>query len=273
MPDALPSAKSFAYRLTARRRAKHERAVRRLASSYMAASLRIALATEAESSGPADFVARATQAVATGGAERTRSMLLAVYAAVALPEAAAVASSAGLKWGGREIVQKRDAEERADLWLRRARTFLLARGAQKIRDISAVTAELVRASLARGLADGLGVADMGRRLRKEWAGLTRRRAVRIARTEVTNAAGWGSLEGARTVASSVGLVLDKEWVAARDGRERAEHGEADGQRVPLEEPFVVGGEELMHPGDGSLGASAANLVNCRCAHAFVPRDE
>ena len=245
----------------------------------MGGALRIALSAEKEAAGPAAFVRLATSAVATGGPERTRALLLSVYAAVGIPEAAAVASSAGLKWGVPELTVKRDANDadaasaRADVWLRRARAFLLgAASASKIRDMSAVTAELVRARLARAMADGLGVADMARRLRSEWKGLTRSRAATIARTEVTAAAGWGSLEGARTAASQAGLVLDKEWITALDGRERPEHAGANGQRVALEEPFVVSGEELMHPGDGSRGASAANLVRCRCTHAFIPRD-
>ena len=36
-----------------------------------------------------------------------------------------------------------------------------------------------------------------------------------------------------------------------------------------DQPFVVGGERLMHPGDGSFGASAGNIVNCRCTSAGV----
>lgn len=43
--------------------------------------------------------------------------------------------------------------------------------------------------------------------------------------------------------------------------------EADGQTVPNEEPFEVGGEKLMFPGDGSMGASGFNLYNCRCSCA------
>ena len=42
------------------------------------------------------------------------------------------------------------------------------------------------------------------------------------------------------------------------------HKNANGQQVLLEEPFTVGGEKLMHPGDSSMGASAKNIIHCRC---------
>jgi len=60
----------------------------------------------------------------------------------------------------------------------------------------------------------------------------------------------------------------KTWDSVGDSHTRAAHLEADGQRVPLNQPFNVGGQELRYPGDGSLGASAWNLVNCRCGVTY-----
>jgi hypothetical protein len=37
--------------------------------------------------------------------------------------------------------------------------------------------------------------------------------------------------------------------------------------VPIDEPFIVSGEELMYPGDPS--GSAGNVINCRCAIGYV----
>jgi hypothetical protein len=34
--------------------------------------------------------------------------------------------------------------------------------------------------------------------------------------------------------------------------------------IPVNEPFTVGGEQLMYPGDDSLGASPGNVINCQC---------
>jgi len=51
------------------------------------------------------------------------------------------------------------------------------------------------------------------------------------------------------------------------------HFHAAGQIVPINQPFIVGGEQLDIPGDVSLGASLKNVINCRCSAAFgVMRD-
>lgn len=54
------------------------------------------------------------------------------------------------------------------------------------------------------------------------------------------------------------------WDATLDAVTRTHHWVADGQTVPINEPFIVGGERLMFPGDDSLGATAKNLNFCRC---------
>ena len=66
-------------------------------------------------------------------------------------------------------------------------------------------------------------------------------------------------------AADRGIELTREWIATKDARTRHSHGAADGQRVGVDEPFTVGGEKLMFPGDASMGASGRNLYNCRCS--------
>lgn len=56
----------------------------------------------------------------------------------------------------------------------------------------------------------------------------------------------------------------KQWLTMGDSRVRLTHQEAAGQIRLLEEPFLVGNSFLMFPQDSSLGASASEIVNCRC---------
>lgn len=86
------------------------------------------------------------------------------------------------------------------------------------------------------------------------------RARRIARTEMLSANGAATLEGYRQSR----VVVGKEWMCSMDDDSRKWHKSADGQIVPVDEPFIVGGEKLMHPGDSSMGASAKNVIHCRC---------
>lgn len=55
------------------------------------------------------------------------------------------------------------------------------------------------------------------------------------------------------------------WETMKDERVRIAHVSADGQTVPIDEPFIVGGYKLMYPGDTLTSNPPADLViNCRC---------
>lgn len=56
----------------------------------------------------------------------------------------------------------------------------------------------------------------------------------------------------------------KTWRAHKDELTRPTHAAANGQTVPINEPFIVGGYALMFPGDTSRGAPPQEIVNCRC---------
>lgn len=46
------------------------------------------------------------------------------------------------------------------------------------------------------------------------------------------------------------------------------HKRLAGVTKTLDKAFETGGERLMHPGDTSLGATAKNIMNCKCALTF-----
>ena len=56
--------------------------------------------------------------------------------------------------------------------------------------------------------------------------------------------------------------MQKQWSSILDARVRPAHREAHGQLVGVRESFTVAGESLRYPRDP--GASASNVVNCRC---------
>ncbi|MEK6459165.1 phage minor head protein [Heyndrickxia faecalis] len=95
------------------------------------------------------------------------------------------------------------------------------------------------------------------------------RAQTIARTEILGAARTGQFYG--DVQS--GMVIGKTWRSAHDSKTRHAHAAADGQTVKFDQTFIVGGEELMFPGDTSHGASAKNVIQCRCFYTRVLKGE
>jgi len=92
------------------------------------------------------------------------------------------------------------------------------------------------------------------------------RLTTIAITETQNAAEAGKDIAVQSSFSGIDtLLLNKEWITILDGRERDSHHEADGQIQVATMPFIVQGEMLMYPGDTFFGASASNIINCRCS--------
>jgi hypothetical protein len=64
--------------------------------------------------------------------------------------------------------------------------------------------------------------------------------------------------------------LMKRWDSQGDIRTRSTHLAADSQVVVTTDPFLVGGFQLMYPGDGSLGAPMKERARCRCASFVDP---
>ena len=89
-------------------------------------------------------------------------------------------------------------------------------------------------------------------------------AERIARTETTAAANYGAIQSGAVS----GYEMQKRWISALDKRTRDPHGSTNGQKVGEKEPFIVGGEQLLYPGDPN--GSAGNVINCRCTVAVIP---
>jgi phage terminase Nu1 subunit (DNA packaging protein) len=133
---------------------------------------------------------------------------------------------------------------------------------QRIVGITSTTQKLMQGIIKRAVDQGLSIDRTQALIRSEFTAMSRLRAERIARTEIVSASNMGS----QLAAESTGLTLVKEWLATRDGRTRDDHAEADGQTVGLNEYFVVGGEQMMQPGDPS--ASASQTINCRCVAVY-----
>lgn len=129
----------------------------------------------------------------------------------------------------------------------------------------------ITAQVTSSILLGDSIPTMANKLQQRIDTMGRVSAIRTARTAFT-AAQNGGRQAAYERAADLGIKVRKRWSAVKDKRTRFDHGSADGQVVDFDKPFVVGGEKLMFPGDGSMGASAGNLYNCRCRSNTVEKE-
>jgi SPP1 gp7 family putative phage head morphogenesis protein len=153
----------------------------------------------------------------------------------------------------------------SDRWMSFILNYIKTQSSTKITQITDTTREIIRLALHDGVRNGETMAQLSNRLRDAYSDMTPYRASLIARTEVINASNAASVAGAK----ASGAAVMKQWLSSRDDRVREDHEEADGQTVPLDEPFTVGGYQLMWPGDPSLGAPGKEIINCRCTVIYV----
>jgi hypothetical protein len=146
--------------------------------------------------------------------------------------------------------------------------YTLVFGSRKITQISKTTRDEVRGIIQSSTEEGLTLYETSRAIIATGARNNLYRSHLIARTETHGSAQFASMETAR----ESGVVTGKEWIATDDQRTRDDpaafdHVSAGGQVVDLSAPFIVSGEELMHPGD-PMG-SPGNVIMCRCAMTYV----
>lgn len=127
--------------------------------------------------------------------------------------------------------------------------------------------------IGKGILSDMTLVEVVRELEKaisspKWY---RWQLLRIARTETTAAANYGS-----TIASTIsGVATDKVWISAVDARTRKppkssyNHLAMNGTRVPQFEKFNVNGDLIDFPGDPK--GKAQNIINCRCSSTVVVR--
>ena len=130
--------------------------------------------------------------------------------------------------------------------------FLIGTQAQVVRDLIVASRDI----------EGVGVDGLATQINQSFGDdavypFNKSYATKVARTETASALNHAVLESSKQSE----VVTNKVWLTTQDGETRDDHSFADGQRVPVQEPFNVGGELLDAP---ALGSDPANNVNCRC---------
>lgn len=121
--------------------------------------------------------------------------------------------------------------------------------------------QVMQNAVTQGILQGETLDEIALRVAEETgekALNTLRRNARTAYTGAMNAGDLVSMEKAK----SIGIRIQKRWVATLDDKTRDSHARLDGQVRDLDKPF----DSLLGPIDfpGDPDAAPANVWNCRC---------
>lgn len=236
----------------------HERALEvRLAQAIAAAGRRAAVAaqhgedTDRATASLADEMARV---LAPSLAETART-----FGARVIEGPKSASAFLGLE---RKAFADLDQAIRQHVWVESARRVVNVSHSLRLR---------IRQVIQQGVAENLGQEEVAARIVEATSGeIGMARARRIARTEVHNAAMFGQ----QAAADASPLAFDKVWLATEDARTRESHARANGQRVALDERFVLQAEDgppvlLRYPGDTE--GPPGEVINCRCVCLYEPK--
>lgn len=174
-------------------------------------------------------------------------------------------------FGDRAIAQFKgdnpDIETKAsqeEIFVQQMRVASRLHVAKMIQNVTDSTKKKVRKIIGEGSASGKSIQEITAEVNASYKGFSKKRAGVIALTETVTAQNRGSLEAINSLKTPVLKVWL--WSGITGENERVDHKESDGQAVQTEDHFMVGGEELLHPGDPL--ASAGNRVNCHCGLTY-----
>lgn len=135
--------------------------------------------------------------------------------------------------------------------------------------------DLVVGQIAEGATAGESIAGIAERIERVMSTTAtpywENRAVTVARTETLSAFNAGRTGAYQQVALDTERPYEQMWLATADARTRPTHRAADLQRVPLGQPFIVGGVRLVRPGDPK--GPPQEVVNCRCTTLLLEPGE
>lgn len=170
-----------------------------------------------------------------------------------------------------KYMPKADPANMESIW-RNAFAFMGQQvGTQSATMVSSTAQATLTNTIRQFMADPVfqsgGEVVQAKMLRQKFDHLADYQARRIVRTEATNAANYATEQAALNLFA--GQDMTKTWRSGYDARVRDAHRAANGQVVPFNSKFSVGGESLQRPGDPN--ASASNRINCRCSMIVLPK--
>ncbi len=179
----------------------------------------------------------------------------------------AQSNSATVDSFGQSLIDQVEVGSEFNLSSPKVQEFIQTQSTDRIKDlINLTTRDALRKTLAEGVAEGEGAAQLAKRITGVFDQARGVRAFKIARTESVRAANFGSLEGMHQVG-----IRQKKWLTVGDSNVRSTHIELNGKIVGANNAFQNTSGSAQYPGDFGI---AGEDIECRCSIlAIIPEAE
>lgn len=149
--------------------------------------------------------------------------------------------------------------------LQAMRAFMVDR----IANISTTAAATIRGQIGLAMMGTISIREAISGTAKALGETAENRATTIVVTELGRVWSVASDERAAEF-SAAGVPMDKIWRRSGKVHSRPAHDLADGQRQPIDKPFMVAGQPIKFPRDPA--APVGQTINCGCIALYRPRN-
>ncbi len=155
------------------------------------------------------------------------------------------------------------------LWMDALREYASNRAGSNIVIVSGTLRETLIDILRTQMEDevNVGIEKLTKRIYARYQELAKWQVRRIAQTESMIA----MADAAGIAANTLDVKFTKQWCISGLGNTRDTHELMDGVEVDQHEPFMLPGGNLLYPHDTSMGADAAEIINCACSCIRRPK--
>lgn len=161
------------------------------------------------------------------------------------------------------------AEPTEDYWLNELERYAEQRAGDEVVLVSGTLKENLVGVVRKTMTDNpeMGIEKLAKEIFKGYKDIELWQARRIAQTETMI----GLADAGDIAARTLDIRFNKQWCTSGMSNTRETHLMMDGEVVDQDEPFVLpDGDLMMYPHDGSLGASAGEIINCACDVIRIP---
>lgn len=161
------------------------------------------------------------------------------------------------------------SEPSEDYWLSELQRYAEQRAGDEITLVSDTFKENLIGVVRKTMSEQPqgGIEKLAKQILEGYKDIELWQARRIAQTETMI----GLADAGDIAARTLDVRFNKQWCTSGMSNTRETHLVMDGEIVDQDEPFVLpDGDLMMYPHDGSLGASAGEIINCACDVIRIP---